>query len=162
MRGALYRASRARVLSQEVASCCTFAYPTAPPSLTQVRILRLLKLLRLAKGSRALMTVRKKIPLQSNTKTLLSTAIFLFCAIHWVACLFTAQTTFIPKQDILDTWLGKWGYCDVTADGVVVCQSAGRMYAAAICWATLIITATGGADQYPNPDSLIETLCVVR
>mmetsp|Transcript_67493 Transcript_67493/g.179503 ORF Transcript_67493/g.179503 Transcript_67493/m.179503 type:complete len:303 (+) Transcript_67493:98-1006(+) len=126
------------------------------------RMLRLFKLARLARAMEHMKRWETRIAMSKQTKIIIKCLLLLFFSCHWVACVMTAQTTFVNSHDMLGTWLGKAGYCaeDPDYEGQITCKGNVQIYFAAICWSTLIITATGGSDTSPNADSMIETSLV--
>jgi hypothetical protein len=145
-----------------------------------LRVLRLVKLARLVRASRLYERWRARITLSSATMTWAGCVFTLLFMSHLFACLIALQATL--HSDPNETWMGERAYalCQslhghpaakmadaagraLSASVMPGCEnlSLGSWYLASFCWATMVITGTGGTDFYPSGDSDAETLVVV-
>jgi len=153
------------------------------------RILRFVKILRVARAGRVFQRWAARITLQHSTQKVIWCIVRLFIWAHWFACIFALQATL--HGDSQDTWLGAhhYNYCTVedrvglkrppatpppnppAAPGMAfpvepeafICHdlSSGEWYLAAFTWAIMVITGVGGTDFYPSSTSAGETVVVL-
>lgn len=153
-----------------------------------LRVLRLVKLVRLIRASRLVDRWKARIPpLTYAHQTVLRCVLLLLLSSHWYACIIALSAGLHASID--ETWVGQhlYGLCQddrflpkpLRAEGAANdvdglghrmplsmplpgCPNLGigSWYLAALSWAVLILTGSGGTDFYPSASSDYETLVV--
>ena len=149
------------------------------------RVLRFVKILRVARAGRVMQRWAARITLQHSTKTVLWCIVRLLLAVHWFSCAFALQASLHETAE--ETWLGShaYAYCDSTVSSAPPAAppvmpggeyqslddpaaefcpheiQPGIAYLAAFTWSMMIITGTGGTDFYPSSRSSAETVIVL-
>uniref|UniRef100_A0A7S2H6D1 Ion transport domain-containing protein n=1 Tax=Haptolina brevifila TaxID=156173 RepID=A0A7S2H6D1_9EUKA len=151
-----------------------------------LRVLRLMKVVRLVRATRVYRRWKSYLALSYGLETLVQCTLIVFLAGHWFACIITLQAVLHSAAD--QTWLGpdKYGICAsgddllkqltsanetsttlissaISSSVLLGCEktSEGSMYLAALTWALMVLTGTGGTDAYPSAQSEGETFVVM-
>ena len=145
------------------------------------RVLRFVKILRVARAGRVMQRWAARITLQHSTKIMIWCVVRLLIGTHWYACIIALQASLHASPE--ETWMSSH-YYDYCGHGSLPSQDApqappppplqpytteewcpgidpGSWYVAAFTWALMIITGTGGTDFYPSSRSTIETVIVL-
>ena len=116
------------------------------------RTARLIKLVRLIRGSRVLSRWRTRITVSFASLSIISLVLELLLASHWLACLLSLQTAFGPR---IDSWFGTFGWCtdDPLAVGYdekteMACASDQELYLVCLHWGFGIVAGFG-----PDPET---------
>jgi hypothetical protein len=116
------------------------------------RTARLIKLVRLIRGSRVLARWRTRITVSFASLSIITLVLELLLASHWLACLLSLQTVFGPR---IDSWFGTFGWCtdDPLAVGYdekteMACASDKELYLVCLHWGFGIVAGFG-----PDPET---------
>jgi len=135
-----------------------------------LRVLRLVKLVRLIRASKLLERWKNSLPpITYGAQTVMKCVLGLAISSHWFACIIALTASLHSHAD--ETWVGAnlYGICDRGGQLVPVLDpplpscpslSVDTYYLAAMSWAVLILTGSGGSDYYPSAVSDAETLTV--
>ena len=137
-----------------------------------VRLLRLLKLVRLLRATRVFKRWETSITLTMGQQALLKITIATALLAHWFACVWALQAHLPWFETPVDSWLGKFGYCDFTDEanstmtGVEAaasnttstvrshnCQDSQQIwdiYVASLYFTVYTITSVGYGDIFPT------------
>jgi hypothetical protein len=115
-----------------------------------VRTARLIKLVRLVRGSRMLKRWRTRISISFARLTIISLTFELLMSSHWLACVLALQTNFRPKTD---SWFGTFGWCiedtvtetECEDEIKVVCVETSELYLVCLNWAFKIVAGFGSS-----------------
>ena len=133
-----------------------------------LRVLRLFKLVRLVRASRLFQRWKAKITLGFGAQTMIQCAMGVLFGCHWYACIIALTASM--HNDVEETWVGSnlYGLCNndrpVRPGAIIPLANCNidlfSWYLAALSWAMMVITGTGGTDFYPSASSNAETIMV--
>ena len=123
-----------------------------------VRTARLIKLVRLMRGSRVLSRWRTRISISFARLSIISLTFEILLTSHWLACMLALQAGF---GRLVDSWFGTFGWCaeDTMAEvaDAEVCVPIGELYLVCLNWAFFIVAGFGKAPEYgPYPPAVPE------
>jgi len=142
-----------------------------------LRATRLIKLIRLVKYQRIYRRMVSRISISHSLAVKIKVTVAVLVVSHWFACVFAMVATL--HQDPYQTYWGQHGappFCNENAAGntsgnsatgdaatgiLEICgMSVAEWYVACLTWAMLVVTGTGGTDEFPTSTSMAENIVV--
>jgi len=129
-----------------------------------VRVARLIKLVRLSKFQRIYVRMMSRVSISHETAVKIKVIGSVILIAHWFACIFAMSASM--QEDPRHTYWYRSNFCqNINLDAHTFIEQCNleisQFYVACFTWAVLIVTGTGGTDNFPNEHSTSENIVII-